>query len=204
MPKASTQSFLEIEKIEKGIVYLKDKSMHGVLMVSSLNFALKSIEEQEAIIVQFQSFLNSLDFPIQIVVQSRRLNLTGYLERLESMEKAQSNELLKKLTAEYRKFIENLVESGQIFTKNFFIVVPFYPFEIPGVKKGTELKKEKLERAKIQLYQRIEFIALGLRRCGLEVALLGTPELAELYWSWHHPEEAEKGYFPEIPPEFLT
>jgi type IV secretory pathway VirB4 component len=204
MPKASTQSFLEIEKIEKGIVYLKDKSMHGVLMVSSLNFALKSIEEQEAIIVQFQSFLNSLDFPIQIVIQSRRLNLTGYLERLESMEKAQSNELLKKLTAEYRKFIENLVESGQIFTKNFFIVVPFYPFEIPGVKKGTELKKEKLERAKIQLYQRIEFIALGLRRCGLEVALLGTPELAELYWSWHHPEEAEKGYFPEIPPEFLT
>jgi type IV secretory pathway VirB4 component len=204
MPKASTQSFLEIEKIEKGIVYLKDKSMHGVLMVSSLNFALKSIEEQEAIIVQFQSFLNSLDFPIQIVIQSRRLNLTGYLERLESMEKAQSNELLKKLTAEYRKFIENLVESGQIFTKNFFIVVPFYPFEIPGVKKGTELKKEKLERVKIQLYQRIEFIALGLRRCGLEVALLGTPELAELYWSWHHPEEAEKGYFPEIPPEFLT
>jgi type IV secretory pathway VirB4 component len=204
MPKASTQSFLEVERIERGIVYLKDKSMHAVLMVSSLNFALKSIEEQEATIVQFQNFLNSLDFPIQIVVQSRRLNLTGYLERLEAMEKAQSNELLKRLMSEYRKFVGNLVEQGQIFTKNFFVIVPFYPFEIPGVKKGEELRKEKLERAKIQLLQRVEFVALGLRRCGLEVALLGTPELVELYWSWHHPEEAEKGYFPEVPPEFLT
>ena len=204
MPKASSQSFLEVEKIEKGIVFLKDKSMHGVLMVSSLNFALKSQEEQEAIIAQFQNFLNSLDFPIQIVVQSRRLNLTGYLERLEALERDQTNELLKRLISEYRKFVANLIETGQIFTKNFFVVVPFYPMEIPGVKKGEELKKERLERAKIQLFQRIEFVALGLRRCGLEVILLQTPELVELYWSWHHPEEAEKGYFPEIPPDFIT
>lgn len=204
MPKPTTQSFLEVEKIEGGIIFLKDKSMHGVLMVSSLNFALKSLEEQEAIILQFQNFLNSLDFPIQIVVQSRRLNLTGYLERLETMEKAQANELLRGLTREYRKFVASLVETGQIFTKNFFVIVPFYPLEIPGVKRGEELRKERLERLKVQLFQRIEFVALGLRRCGLEVVLLNTPELIELYWSWHHPEEAEKGYYPEIPPEFLT
>lgn len=203
MAKPSTQSFLEVERIENGIVFLKDKSMHGILMVSSLNFALKSFEEQEATILQFQNFLNSLDFSIQIVVQSRRLNLTGYLERLETIEKAQTNELLKRLTFEYRKFVAGLVETGQIFTKNFFVIVPFYPMEIPGVKKGEELKKERLERAKVQLFQRIEFVALGLRRCGLEVILLRTPELVELYWSWHHPEEAEKGYFPEIPPEFF-
>lgn len=203
MPKAPSQYFLELEKIEKGIVWLKDKSMHGILLVSSLNFALKSLEEQQAIIFQFQEFLNSLDFPIQIVVQSRRLNLTGYLDALRELEKYQPNELLRRLTEDYRKFIANLVESGQIFTKNFFVVVPFYPTEIPGVKKGEELKMEKLERAKIQLWQRIEFVALGLRRCGLEVALLNTPEIVELLWSWHHPEEAERGYYPEIPPEFL-
>lgn len=203
MPKAPSQYFLELEKIEKGIVWLKDKSMHGILLVSSLNFILKSAEEQQAIIFQFQDFLNSLDFPIQIVVQSRRLNLTGYLDALKELEKYQPNELLRRLTEEYRKFINSLVEGGQIFTKNFFVVVPFYPTEIPGVKKGEELKKEKLERAKIQLWQRIEFVALGLRRCGLEVALLNTPEIVELLWSWHHPEEAERGYYPEIPPEFL-
>lgn len=204
MPKASTQSFLEVEKIENGMVFLKDKSIHGVLMVSSLNFGLKSLEEREATILQFQSFLNSLDFPVQIVVQSRRLNLTGYLERLENIEKTQANPLLKKLIFEYRKFVTDLVGSGQIFTKNFFVVVPFYPMEIPGAKKGEELKQKRLERAKIQLSQRIEFVALGLRRCGLEVALLDTPALVELYWAWHHPEEAEMGYFPEIPPEFLS
>lgn len=135
MPKASTQSFLEIDKIEDGIVFLKDKSMHGVLMTSSVNFALKSLEEQQANILQFQSFLNSLDFPIQILVQSRRLNLTGYLEKLEAIERAQPNELLRKLVFEYRKFVENLIGSGRIFSKNFFVIVPFYPMEIPGVKK---------------------------------------------------------------------
>lgn len=203
MPQASTQSFLEVDKIEDGIVFLKDKSMHGVLMTSAVNFSLKSLEEQQANILQFQSFLNSLDFPIQILVQSRRLNLTGYLEKLEAIEKAQPNELLRKLVFEYRKFVENLIGGGYIFSKNFFVIVPFYPMEVPGVKKGEELKRERLERAKVQLFQRIEFVSLGLRRCGLEVILLRTPELVELYWSWHHPEEAEKGYFPEVPPEFL-
>lgn len=196
------QLFLEIEQIKEGVLILKEKSLHGILMVSSLNFALKSEEEQNAIIFQFQNFLNSLDFPIQIVVQSRRLNITGYLDKLKEIEKGQPNELLKLQTAEYRKFIQNLVAGGQIFTKNFFVVVPFYPTEIPGVKIGEALRKEKFERAKTQLWQRMEFVTLGLRRCGLECIPLNTPEIIELFWSLHHPEEAEVGYFPEIPPEF--
>lgn len=200
----STQSFLEIDKIKEGILILKDKSLHGILMVSSINFALKSEEEQNAIIFQFQNFLNSLDFPIQIVVQSRRLNITGYLDKLREIERIQPNELLRRQTADYRQFIQKLVESGQILTKNFFVVVPFYPTEIPGVKQGESLEKEKFERAKFQLWQRMEFVALGLRRCGLECFPLNTPEIIELFWSFYHPEEAEVGYFPEIPPEFIT
>jgi len=100
MAEASTQQFLEIEQIREGVAVLKDKGLRGVIMTSSLNFALKSEDEQNAIIYQFQNFLNSLDFSIEIVVQSRRLNITGYFDKLKEMEEKQENELLKFQTRE--------------------------------------------------------------------------------------------------------
>lgn len=213
MPGASTQQFLEIEQIKEGIVVLRNKSLRGIIMVSSLNFALKSDEEQQAIIYQFQNFLNSLDFPLEIVIQSRRLNITGYLEKLKELEMAQKNELLKIQIAEYQKFIEDLIAGGAIMSKNFFVVVPFTLVEIPGMKATTGLFKkptavempneDQFQRAKSQLWQRMEFVALGLRRCGLQCVPLNTPELIELFWSLYHPEEAEVGYYPEIPPELM-
>lgn len=205
----TTQQFLEIDQIREGVIVLKNKSLRGVMMVSSLNFALKSEEEQNAIIYQFQNFLNSLDFSLEIVVQSRRLNITGYLDKLKEFEKRQENELLKIQIADYRKFINDLVAGGQILTKNFFVVVPFTLIEIPGTKTATKKKtesaltEEQFQRAKFQLWQRMEFIALGLKRCGLECIPLNTPELIELFWSLYHPEEAEVGYYPEIPPEII-
>ena len=179
-------------------------------MVSSLNFALKSDEEQEVIINQFQDFLTSLDFSCQITVQSRRLNITGYLEKLKELEKNQENELLKTQISEYRKFIEQLIAGGSIMTKTFFVVIPFTLIEIPGMQEGKAfLKKKELpilseddfQRCKTQLWQRMEFVALGLKRCGLQVIPLSTPELIELFWGLHHPKEAEVGYYPEVPPE---
>jgi len=125
MPRISTQQFLEIKQIREGIVVLKDKSLRGVLMVSSLNFALKSEEEQRAIIYQFQDFLNSLDFPCQILVQTRRLNITGYLDKLKELEEKQENELLKIQTKGYREFIAGMIKGGSIMTKTFFVIVPF-------------------------------------------------------------------------------
>jgi len=107
MVQASTQQFLEIDKIREGVVVLKNKSLRGIIMVSSLNFALKSDEEQQAIIYQFQNFLNSLDFSLEIVVQSRKLNITGYLDKLKGLAKSQENELLKIQTLEYQKFIKD-------------------------------------------------------------------------------------------------
>jgi len=208
MAEITTQQFLEIEEIKQGLVILRDKSLRGILMVSSLNFALKSEEEQNAIIYQFQSFLNSLDFSIQLFVQSRRLNMTGYLDKLKELEEKQENELLKVQTAEYRKFVSGLLAEGIIMTKNFFVVVPFTLIEIPGMgkkeRKGISvLTEEQFQRAKFQILQRMEFVALGLKRCGLQAAPLNTSELIELFWSLYHPEEAEVGYFPEILPEFL-
>jgi len=212
MPGASTQQFLEVDQIKEGVVLLKNKSLRGILMVSSLNFALKSADEQKAIIYQFQSFLNSLDFSLEIVVQSRILNITGYLEQLKELEKKQEIELLKLQTAEYQKFIKDLIAGGQILSKNFFVVIPFTLIEIPGMKAaGGLLKKQKTEapsetqfqRAKAQLWQRMEFVALGLRRCGLQCVPLNSTELIELFWSLYHPEESEVGYYPEVPPEVI-
>jgi hypothetical protein len=210
MPNASTQQFLEVDQIREGVVVLKNKSLRGVLMVSSLNFALKAADEQEAIIYQFQNFLNSLDFSLQIVIQSRVINITGYLEKLEQMEKKQDNELLKIQIAEYQTFIKNLVAGGQILSKTFFVVVPFTLIELPGMEDAKKKKKDltptedQFQRAKAQLWQRVEFVSLGLRRCGLQCVPLDTSELIELFWSLHHPEESEVGYYPEIPPELIS
>jgi len=152
MPQASTQQFLEIDQIREGIIILKNKALRGVIMVSSLNFALKSEDEQNAIIYQFQNFLNSLDFSIEIVIQSRRLNITGYLEKLKELEGKQENELLRIQTADYRKFIQGLIAGGAIMSKNFFVVVPFALVEIPGIKKtDTIFDAERFQRAKSQL-----------------------------------------------------
>ncbi|MCX6760785.1 MAG: hypothetical protein NTZ84_01585 [Candidatus Nealsonbacteria bacterium] len=210
MANASTQQFLEIDQVREGVLLLKNHSLRGVIMVSSLNFALKSGDEQEAIIYQFQNFLNSLDFSLEIVIQSRLVNITGYLDKLKELEKNQENELLKIQTGEYRKFIESLVAGGQILSKTFFVVIPFTLIEVPGFqqKKDPTRKnqeqpqtEEQFQRAKAQLWQRMEFVTMGLKRCGLQCVPLNTSELIELFWSLYHPEEAEVGYYPELPPE---
>jgi len=212
MPGASTQQFLEVDQIREGVLLLKNKSLRGIIMVSSLNFALKSGDEQEAIVYQFQSFLNSLDFSLEIAVQSRLVNITGYIDKLDELEKKQENELLKIQTGEYKNFIKNLVAGGQILSKTFFVVVPFTLIEMPGFqqeKKGL-LKttkqtqtEDQFQRAKAQLWQRMEFVTLGLKRCGLQCVPLNTSEIIELFWSLYHPEEAEVGYYPELPPELI-
>ena len=206
----TTQEFLELDEIREGMVVLKNRTVRGVMLVSSQNFALKSDEEQDAVIAQFQSFLNSLDFSVQIVVQSRKLNLTGYLDQLKELEVNQKNDLLKALTQDYHAFVERLIAGSSIMTKNFFVVVPFSLLEtvslderrhIPKITGG--LSDDDLQRMKTQLWQRMEFVALGLRRMGLKVAPLNSEELIELFWSWHHPKESEVGYYPEIPPEII-
>ena len=206
----TTQEFLELDEIREGMVVLKDHTVRGVMLASSQNFALKSGEEQDAIIAQFQSFLNSLDFSIQIVIQSRKLNLTGYLDQLKELEANQKNELLKGLTQSYHAFVEQLIAGSSIMTKSFFAVVPFTLIETLPLDDRKRMPRimgrlsdDDLQRMKTQLWQRMEFVALGLRRMGLKVAPLNSEELIELFWGWHHPKEAEIGYYPEIPPEII-
>jgi hypothetical protein len=213
MAESPTQQFIPVDQIREGVMIMKDRSLRGVLLVSSLNFALKSEDEQTGIIYQFQDFLNSLDFSCQIIAQSRKLNITGYLEKLKEIEAKQENDLLKVQTSEYRKFIEQIVGGGSIMTKNFYVVIPYYPLvEVPGAagmaEKNTkaskkDLTEDKFQRGKYQLWQRMEYVVLGLRRCGLRASPMTSPELIETLWAFHHPKEAESGYYPELPPEIL-
>ncbi|MCX6806508.1 MAG: hypothetical protein NT135_00030 [Candidatus Berkelbacteria bacterium] len=227
MAESSTQDFLEVRDIKEGVLILKNQGIRGVLMVSSLNFALKSEDEQTAIIYAFQNFLNSLDFSCQIVLQSRRINITPYLDDLKTLEESQTNDLLKIQTGAYREFIHSLVQGETIMTKNFYFVVPYSLIEALGVgvavkgfnignivgnifggnKNQTSSQKamsdDEFQRARTQLWQRMEFLAMGLRRCGLEAIPLTTSELIELFWAIHHPEQAEIGYYPEILPELI-
>ena len=200
MPQNTTQDFLQLDQIRNGVVILKNKSLRGVLMVSSVNLALKSTEEQKAIINQFQSLLNSLDFSCQIIVQSRKVNLTGYIDMIKEWEKNQDNDLLQHQTESYRKFIQDFIKEESILTKKFFVVVPYNFYQTPSSK----LTEESFKRLKKQLMQRMEFVALGLRRCGLQAAPLTSSELIELFWVLHHPKESETGYYPEFPDELIN
>lgn len=200
----TTQEFVPIQEIRDGIVILKNGSMRAIILASSLNFALKSSDEQNAIISQFQNFLNSLDFSIQIFVQSKRLDIRPYIALLEGRYKEQVTELMKIQTREYIEFIKTFVENSSIMTKGFFIVIPYMPVTFtPGrnpisnmmnsEKKDVKtLEDEKFEEYRSQLEQRVGVVEQGLVRCGIRVAELGTEEVVELYYKIFNPGEMEK------------
>ncbi len=196
----STQSLSPIKDIREGIIILKNGGLRTIIAVSSLNFALKAKDEQDAIIYQFQNFLNSLDFACQIVCQSRKLNITGYLDKIKEISEKEDNELLKIQIKEYHNFIKKIMEGGDIMQKNFFVITPFSSSKIKP--KESEIEEE-FQRNKIQLLQRTEFVMLGLRACSLPSTPLNSLEITELLWSLHHISEAELGYFPEIPTELI-
>jgi type IV secretory pathway VirB4 component len=202
-PTESSQKFVPIKEIRDGVVIMKDGGLRGVIMTSSINFALKSIDEQNAIIFQFQNFLNSLNFSIQISSESRRLDIRPYIARLELVLKEQQNDLLKIQTREYIEFIKSFAESVNIMTKTFFIVVSYTPPIIStqkgvggllnfGKKDSNESKTDQFEESRTQLIQRMEVAIQGLSRMGLRGVPLGTEELVELYYKLFNPGDTEK------------
>ncbi len=203
----AAQDFVPIKEIRDGVMVLKDGSLRMVLIASSLNVALKSEDEQNALIFQFQSFLNSLDFSLQIFVQSRKLDIRPYITLLEGRMHEQFDDLLKIQTKEYIQFIKNLTETTNIMTKNFFLVVPYTAplvgskgssFSIPGFgnKEGSEEKRkedlEGFEENRTQLGQRASVVVQGLSRIGIRVVELGTEEVIELFYKIFNPGETEK------------
>ena len=205
----AAQEFVPIREIRDGVMVTDDNRMHMVLMASSLNFALRSADEQEAITAQYQNFLNALDFSVQIVIQSRRMNIEPYLETLREAERAQSNDLMKIQTREYIGFVRTFVETTKIVMKNFYIVVTFVPgafetgkgvLKMFGGKKagGARMEDTKFEEYRSQLWQRVETVTGTLSSTGVRTVPLNTEELVELFYGYFNPGELERGPAPQI------
>ena len=200
----ATQEFVPIKEVRDGVIILKDGGLRAIVLASSINLSLKSEDEQKATILQFQSFLNTLDFYIQISIQSRTLDIRPYLLLLESRMKVQTEPLLKLQTKEYMDFIQNFTETVSIMNKNFFVVVPYTQETLPGESgflkgffkksKSKEMKSAEqldFEEKKSQLEQRVSVIQQGLARCGIKTAQLGTEEAVEAFYKVFNPGEVE-------------
>lgn len=193
---APTQDFVTIRDIRDGIVILKSGQICKVLLASSVNFALKSQDEQRAILFQFQNFLNTLDFSLQIHVQSRRLNIEPYLATLSQLHESQDNDLMKIQLREYIEFIRSFTVEVDVMSKNFFVVVPYTPSKLnitQGLRgilsqgRSTIQGDNTLEEQRLQLEQRQAVVEQGLNRIGVRTIALQTDELVELFYHIYNP-----------------
>ncbi len=199
---AATQQFVPIDRVRDGIIVLKNGELRSVLITSSLNLALKSEDEQQAILLQFQNLLNSLDFPIQFFIQSRRLNIKPYMELLQARSAEVKEDLLKIQIHEYMGFINKFAEETNIMTKHFFIVIPYLPAQASGAGgagllsfgggKAGMTGQDGFDAARIQLEQRIATVIQGLLRFGIRAQKLGTEEVVELFYKLFNPGEQDR------------
>lgn len=208
---SSTQQFIEVEEVRNGTVVLKNGALRKILMVSGVNFDLKSEEEQNLILNTFQGFLNALSFSVQLVVHSRKLNIDAYLEALSARQSQEPNELLRGQIAEYQTFIRELVAENAIMAKTYFVVVPYDPIGLPSVgtvkrglfrfgkKQGASAeasaareKEEKTREHIEQLNQRVDQIINGLNQTELRAVPLNDEELIELLYNLYNPGTVEK------------
>ena len=197
-----TQEIIPIKEIKDGVIILKDNSLHTILMASTLNFALKSDDEQNAIVLQYQNFLNSLDFPVQFFIESRDLDIAPYISTLEEAGKKQINELLGIQIREYIEFIKNFVKTTSIVSKTFYIIVSYtssgfeggenFLDKIFGKKTSQVAGDGKFGENKLQLQQRADVVQQGLVRSGIRIVSLNTEELIELFYKIFNPGELEK------------
>lgn len=199
----STQQYLDIAEIKDNVVVMRDGTLRAVLLVSSINFALKSEDEQNAVINSYVMFLNNLSFMLEIVIQSRELDIDNYLNYLQEKEKQQINKLLKAQTGEYIEYIKELTSMGKIMNKRFYVVVPYNPlsdkrksfFSSLGeaIKPATsiKLKDKSFRRYQEMLDRRLDSVAGGLTSMGVSVARLDTQSLIELYYKTYNPETAK-------------
>lgn len=208
--KASTQAYLDISEIKDDCIVMKDGTLRMVILVSSINFSLKSQDEQNAVIQAYTQFLNSLNFPLQIVIQSRKLNIDFYLNKLLIVEREQTNELLKLQTADYRRFVNELVEMSEIMSKRFYVVVPYSqvsnkPISFIDRVRDTlsptsiiKLSQSKFEKFRNELRKRSEAIMSGLSSMDLKTVPLDTQTLIELFYNSYNPTVSENQKLAEL------
>ena len=204
---ASTQNSLEIAEIREGLVVMKDGSFRAVIACKSINYDLMSQREQESIEYSYQSFLNALSFPIQILIRSQRIDIEPYLTKLADLNRNQDNMLLSDLMEDYINFIDNLSQSANIMDKSFFVVVPYFPAgnaaKIKEQAKGffgkifaqpesniTKIDRTTWDTAMDEMKKRVDSITGGLFQIGIKSVQLNTKELSELYYNFYNPDTA--------------
>lgn len=206
----STQQYLEIAEIRDGVLIMKDGTLRTVILVSSMNFALKSEDEQQAIVQGYIQFLNTLDFPLQIQIQSRRLDISGYLKDLERREKEQTNDLLRLQMQDYRQYVSELITLGDIMSKKFFVVVPYsassdtkrgFFKQLTSIFTATttlRLEQEEFVARKHELDQRVSNVIAGLTSMSLNAVPLDTQSLIELFYNEYNPDTAPQQKMVEL------
>jgi len=195
--KAATQNFVPIKDIRENVVIKKDGEMLMVVLASSVNFALKSLDEQRAILQQFQNFLNTLDFSLQIYVQSRKLNIDPYIEILNGLDKNQDNDLMRIQLQEYIGFITKFTSEYDVMSKSFFVVVPYSPTRLNltkgfskflgGSSSPSSNTDQQFEEHRLQLEQRAAMVIQGLAGVGVRTMTLQKDDLVELYYHLYNP-----------------
>ena len=209
----STQNTLQIAEIRDGIVIMNDGSFRSVLMLKSVNFDLMSPQEREGVEYAYQGFLNSLYFPIQILVRSSKVDIRPYLEKLDKIRSEHDNMLLALLMEDYIGFMSSIAQQTNIMDKRFYMVIPFIPTSLDA-QKAVEASKNfmgnllsafqgakeshvvinepDLEAAKTELRNRVQAALAGLMQCGVQGLPLDTQELIELYYDAYNPDTATR------------
>jgi type IV secretory pathway VirB4 component len=203
----SSQNSLLLSELRENMVVMNDGSFRAVIACQSINFDLMSEREREGVEYSYQSFLNSLYFPIQIFIRSQRVDIAPYLERLSNIRRDQDNMLLGVLMEDYINFINDLAEQTNIMDKSFFIVVPYYPagdissalntskstlanLFVPTKQHQVVVDKNTYEKARTEIQNRVNAVLSGLFQMGVRGVQLDTKGLGELYYNVYNPDTA--------------
>ena len=201
MPETNTKQFVEIRDIRDDVLILKDGSLRQIIEVSSTNFELKSQDEQLAILAGFREFLNTLDFSLEMMVMSRKLNIDKYLAVIDEIIENQQHELLRIQAVDYAKFVKELTSLANIMAKDFFVIVPFYigprtEGGIVGTAKSIfkpaeavkSLTPDEFNSYRNQLNQRVNLVLENIAGLSLTAKILEKEELTDLYYRFYNPE----------------
>ena len=196
--KASTQSFIEIEEIKDDVVLMKDFSAATAVEVSAVNFWLLSTEEQSSMIYSYAGLLNSLSFPVQILIVSKKMDISAYLDYLEERIGKTQVELIKTRLVSYREFIKNIVKKNTVLEKRFFFIVPFSPLElgVSGAQPGSLNRDYVISRAKTSLYPKRDNLLRLLAKTGLTGSILYNQQLSELFYNLYNPSSTGRRMAP--------
>lgn len=200
--RSTTQDHLDIEDVLEDLILLKNGSVAMVLQTSSVNFGLLSEAEQDATIYTYAALLNSLSFPIQILVRSQKKDVSGYIRLLGDREQKQTNPLLKNQISQYKKFVEKVVKEGNVLDKDFYVIIPFSSLELgiaaakTGVNKALPYPKDYIiKKALTTLKPKRDHLVRQFTRLGLKTRQLKTGEIIRLIFNIYNPDQPQNQQF---------